>query len=191
MKQKTEIILGSKSPRRAELLDKANIKFRVEKIELEEIIPPSIPLNRVTKYLAELKNETYRRQFPKEIILTADTDVIFENQVLGKPNTSREAIEMLKKLSNKKHIVRSGFCISDSRTYYSDDDETIVKFKKLSADEINYYVRTFKPLDKAGSYGIQEWIGLIGVEWIRGNYENVVGLPINKVFRTLHNFIAR
>lgn len=180
-----DIILGSKSPRRAALLNAMHIPFKVQKLEVEEVVPDNMPAREVALYLSELKNKAYRDAFPDQVILTADTVVIYHDQILGKPKDLQEAMETLHMLSGEKHSVKSGFCISNKDRIVADDAETTVKFKNLTKDEIKFYVETFQPLDKAGSYGIQEWIGLIGIDWVDGSYENVVGLPTQKVYHAL------
>lgn len=185
MKHFNNLILASKSPRRKQLLEEAGIAFEVKTIEFEETFPEDMAAEKVAEYLAVEKNKAHRNAFGPGLILTADTVVVFNDRILGKPENATEARRTLALLSGKIHQVISGVCISDESKHLAFSSTTEVSFRELSQEEIEYYVENANPLDKAGSYGIQEWIGLIGVEWIKGSYFNVVGLPIDQVYQTL------
>ncbi|MEQ9230358.1 MAG: Maf family nucleotide pyrophosphatase [Cyclobacteriaceae bacterium] len=179
-----KIVLGSGSPRRAQLLKEMGFQFEVRPSDIDEIVPEEIGAIASAEFLARLKNE-HLMPAEDEIILTADTVVIYKNEILGKPVDKEEAKSMLTQLSDQAHLVISGVCIRDIKQTISFSTTTEVKFKELSPEEIDFYVEEFKPLDKAGAYGIQEWIGLVAVEWIKGSYFNVVGLPCDQVYHHL------
>jgi len=185
MKLSNKLILGSGSPRRKQLLTEAGFQFEVKIIPCDESFPSNIKVTEVAEYLAIEKNKAYREIVTNEIIVTADTTVVFKDQILDKPKNENEAIRSLETLSGKIHQVITGVCISSSNLKKSFSSNTEVKFKQLTKDEINHYVSAYKPFDKAGSYAIQEWIGLIGIEWIKGSYFNVMGLPIDLVYKVL------
>ncbi|MBC6401321.1 MAG: septum formation protein Maf [Ekhidna sp.] len=185
MKLSNELILGSGSPRRKQLLQDAGFKFQVKTIPFDEVFPNELEPENVAEFLAIRKNREQRKNIADQIVLTADTVVIHKNKILGKPNSSKEAIQTIKSLSGDIHEVITGVCISTRQKLISFSSGTEVKLKKLSSEEIEFYVTNFQPMDKAGSYAIQEWIGLIGVEWIKGAYYNVVGLPIAEVYEIL------
>ncbi|WP_425391355.1 Maf family protein [Ekhidna sp.] len=188
MKHFNNLILASKSPRRKKLLEQAGFEFEVKTIEFDEVFPKEMEASKVAEYLAIEKNKAHREAFQKETIITADTVVIFSDTILGKPKDKEEAKRILKILSGKIHMVMTGVCVSNEEKQVSFANLTEVKFHELTEEEIDHYVETAQPLDKAGSYGIQEWIGLIGVEWIKGSYFNVVGLPVDQVYHTLKEF---
>ncbi len=177
--------MASNSPRRKQLLEDAGFEFSVNTIDFDEVFPEDLEVHKVAEYLAIEKNKAHREAFNSGLILTADTVVIFTDKILGKPSSSEEARKVLKILSGKIHEVMTGVCISSEEKQVAFSNLTEVKFHELSEDEIDHYVNTAKPIDKAGSYGIQEWIGLIGVEWIKGSYFNVVGLPVDQVYQVL------
>jgi len=185
MKLSNKLILASGSPRRKQLLEDAGFDFEVKTIPFDESFPEDLPSEKVAEYLAKGKNKAHRQAFSDEIILTADTVVIFNDQILGKPVNAEEAISTIKLLSGKIHEVMTGVCISSPEKQIAFSCTTKVKFEELTETEIRYYVEKCKPMDKAGSYAIQEWIGLIGIEWIEGSYYNVVGLPMHQVYRIL------
>ncbi|MEP0985276.1 Maf family nucleotide pyrophosphatase [Ekhidna sp.] len=188
MKHFNDLILASKSPRRKQLLAAAGFQFEVKTIEFEENFPADMASTEVAEYLAVEKNKAHREAFKTGTILTSDTVVIFNDRILGKPNNAAEAFDVLKTLSGKIHLVMSGVCISNSEKQVAFSSTTEVKFKDLTEDEISHYIEIASPMDKAGSYGIQEWIGMIGVEWIKGSFYNVVGLPVDKVYQALSAF---
>ena len=185
-----KIVLGSKSPRRQELLAGIGIEFTIRTKDTDESYPSDLNTLEVPIYIAQNKaNALIEELASDEIIICADTVVIVDNIILGKPNNEKEAIEMLQLLSGKTHSVTTGVVIASSEKTTSFNSTTEVTFKDLSDEEINYYIDNYKPFDKAGSYGIQEWIGFIGVTSIKGSYFNVVGLPIHEVYNELNNFI--
>ncbi|MEA3504665.1 MAG: Maf family nucleotide pyrophosphatase [Bacteroidota bacterium] len=183
-------VLASKSPRRQELLRDLGINFTVEVREVEEIFPDGLSSVEIAKYLAELKVGGFEDSElqPKKIIITADTIVVCNGKVLGKPADREEAIEMLKMLSDNEHEVITGVCLKSSEKSKVFSTSTKVFFKKICQKEIEYYVDTFKPFDKAGAYGIQEWIGFVAITKIEGSYFNVVGLPLHDLYENILNW---
>ena len=181
------IILASGSPRRQQFFKDLDIPFRIELREIEEVYPLALKGEQITDYLADLKSKAFEPIKDKELLITSDTIVWCDDQALGKPKTAKEAYEMLRKLSGKKHQVMTSVSIKSSSFQIITNDITNVYFKKLSSEEIEYYVKTYKPFDKAGAYGIQEWIGFIGIDKIEGSYFNVVGLPVHKLYEELMN----
>ena len=179
------IILGSGSPRRQYLMNEAGFDFSVEKTEFNESFPDSLPIKQVARYLALKKAEYFRLKIQKEIVVTADTVVILDGAILNKPLDRPDAIRMLSSLSGKTHLVLTGVCIFSAEKEESFDDSTEVTFKKLSIAEIEYYVDNFKPYDKAGAYGAQDFMGMIAIERINGSFYNVMGFPIHKVYQHL------
>jgi len=180
-----KIILASKSPRRQELLKLMDIEFRVVLKEVDESYPEGLDPEEIAVYIAEKKAKAFDETVTDEIVLTADTIVCVNNQILGKPENEAHAIEMLQTLSGRMHEVITGVCLLYKHRYHSFYDVSEVFFGELSDEEIISYVHAYKPFDKAGSYGIQERVGLIGIERINGSYTNVVGLPTEKVYREL------
>jgi septum formation protein len=185
MKHFNNLILASKSPRRKQLLKVAGFEFKVKTIDFDEVFPAEMEPSKVAEYLALEKNKAHRTALKNGTIITADTVVIFSDQILGKPENEEEAVQTLKLLSGKIHQVITGVCISNEEKTISFSNTTEVKFHELNDKEIAHYIAIDPPLDKAGSYGIQDWIGMIGVEWIKGSFYNVVGLPVDQVYRTL------
>lgn len=182
-------ILASKSPRRQELLTSLGIQFTVKTKEVEELYPGDLSKEQIPVYLAELKAKAFQNQLSSnDLLITADTIVCLENEVLGKPADYNEAFEMLSRLSGHEHQVITGVCLSSEQKNESFYAITNVQFKSLSEEEIGYYIREYKPFDKAGSYGIQEWIGCIGIRGIRGSFYNVMGLPVQKLYEHIVNF---
>jgi septum formation protein len=179
------IILASKSPRRQELLKLMDIDFRIVLKEVDESYPYNLTPEEIAVYIAEKKAQAFDETVDNEIVLTADTIVCIDNQILGKPETTAHAIEMLQLLSGRMHQVITGVCLLYKHQYHSFYDVSEVFFSELSDEDINSYVTKYQPMDKAGSYGIQERIGLIGIERINGSYTNVVGLPTEKLYREL------
>ena len=187
--KKYNIILASKSPRRQELLKGLNIDFTIQTKEVEEIFPDNLVKEQIPLYLAELKATAFENDLSDaDLLITSDTIVWSNNQQLGKPKDRIEAIKMLQSLSNKQHEVITGVCLKNKAKTVSFTASTKVVFKELSNDEIEFYVDTYKPFDKAGSYGIQEWIGYIGIQKIEGTYFNVMGLPLFELNQHLKNF---
>jgi septum formation protein len=183
-----KLILASNSPRRQQLLKEAGINFLIKTKNIPEEYPPSFPLAEVAVYLAKLKAQAFLNDISDETIITADTIVLVDNKILGKPTDENDAVKMLEILSGKMHKVITGVCICNKQKEVIFDDTTEVYFKKLISEDIKNYVQKYKPLDKAGAYGIQEWIGLVGVEKIVGSYFNVMGLPIHRVVEELKKF---
>jgi|TARA_B110000046_G_scaffold145432_1_gene152589 septum formation protein len=179
------LTLCSHSPRRKQILKAANYKFEVKSVDVDESFPNEMVKNKVAEFIAIQKNKHHQKIFNNKTIITADTTVIFEDEILGKPNHFDEAKGMLERLSGQTHQVITGVCISNPTQCVSFSSTTEVSFKILSSKEICFYIDTFKPFDKAGGYGIQEWIGMIGVTRIKGCYYNVVGLPIQELCQAL------
>ena len=189
--KKYELILASKSPRRSQLLSQAGIPFRIQTQEVEENYPDDMPVEQVPVYLAQ-KKANAARSFLKEdheIILAADSVVILDGKIYGKPTDRADAHRILSELSGREHQVITGVCLITKHKEVAFGDLTKVKFAALSEAEIAYYVDHYKPFDKAGSYAIQEWIGLCKIEKIDGTYANVMGLPVERVWSTLENII--
>lgn len=186
-----QIILASQSPRRQELLKGLHIPFTVKNIEVEEHYPEHLQAEEIPLYLAELKAKAYIAACDSNtLIITADTIVWLQNRVLGKPKDIEEAKAMLRTLSGKTHTVYTGVCLYTQAKQRSFAVATQVRFAQLSEADIEHYVEQYQPLDKAGAYGIQEWIGYIGVEHINGSYFNVMGLPVQRLYRELKRFGA-
>lgn len=177
------VILGSASPRRNELLSGLGIDFNVQTIDVEETYPDTLRGIRIPMYLAEKKADAFADQVSEtHLLITADTVVLLNNQVLGKPANREDAKRMLKQLSGNTHQVITGVCISTAYRRKTFHTVSEVRFANLLEEEIEYYLEHFKPYDKAGSYGIQEWIGYIGVEQITGSFYNVMGLPVQRLY---------
>ena len=184
------VILASGSPRRQFLLRDLGLDFEVMVSEVEEIIPEKVTNEEVAVYLAELKAgsfdfETFR---PGTILIAADTIVCLDHYIIGKPKDKEDAVRMLQMLSGRRHEVITGVCIKSAdkmKTFFASSH---VYFKELSEGEIRYYVDTFSPLDKAGAYGIQEWIGYVAIERIEGSFYNVMGLPVKRLYEELVSF---
>lgn len=186
--EKYQIVLASNSPRRQQLLRDLNIPFTIQSSLGEETFPVELEVEEVAEYLAVQKADWFDDFDQNELYITSDTTVVLEDEVLGKPKNAEEAKKVLEALSGNKHKVITGYCLKSKDQQISGADVTQVKFKKLSEEEINYYVDNFKPFDKAGSYGIQEWIGMIGIKEIKGSYFTVMGLPTHKIFEKLKKF---
>lgn len=181
------LILGSKSPRRQELLRGMVLDFVIRTQDSDETYPHDLPLEHIAEYLAIQKAQVLLNTLANdELLICSDTAVIVDNQFLAKPESREEAIAMLNLLSGKTHKVITGVSLSTSSNQWSFSDTTLVTFSTLSSNEIAYYVDQFKPYDKAGSYGIQEWIGYIGIEKMEGSYFNVMGLPTAKLWQELN-----
>ena len=183
------IVLASKSPRRRELLAGLELEFTVESKDVEEIYPEGMPAEEIPVYLAQLKAAPYQGELDDNtLVITSDTIVLLNGEVLGKPTDADDAIAMLGKLSGAMHQVITGVCLTSALKTQSFSTTTNVYFRHLSAEEISFYVRTYKPFDKAGSYGIQEWIGYAAIERIEGSYFNVMGLPVQRLYQELLAF---
>ena len=183
-----DIVLASNSPRRKELLKEVGVTFRIQSSRGEETYPQNLVVENVAEYLAKQKADWFDDFSNNQLYITADTVVILEGEVLGKPTDANDASLMLQNLSGKRHKVVTGICLKSKNKQISSSVETYVQFRKLTAMQIEYYVNNYKPFDKAGSYGIQEWIGMIGIEKIEGSYFNVVGMPTQELFNELIQF---
>ena len=188
--QNYHIILGSNSPRRRELLAGLDLDFEVKVIPgLEEHYPPTLQPEEIPVFLARQKAEAYiPTLLDKALLITADTIVWNQNKVIGKPKDREDAIQMLQSLSGHEHHVVTGVCLTTTEKQKAFSVVSTVKFAALTDEEISYYVDKYHPFDKAGAYGIQEWIGYIGVESINGSFYNVMGLPIQRLYQELKKF---
>ena len=180
------LVLASNSPRRKQLLKDLGFSFTDKTHPVEENYPQEMNKREVAEYLAVKKNRVNRQFAPNEdTIITADTTVVLNEDLLEKPKDNQEARGMLERLSGKTHLVISGVCIANTEKEVSFSNSTAVTFSDLSAQDIAHYIEHFKPFDKAGAYGIQEWLGYIGIEKIEGSFYNVMGLPVHAVYSTL------
>ncbi|MEH6306387.1 Maf family nucleotide pyrophosphatase [Olivibacter sp. CPCC 100613] len=179
------IILASKSPRRKELLASLGLDFKVEVREVEETCPETMRGAAVALFIATKKAEAFRLKSDKDIVITADTIVSIDDQILGKPVDYEDAFKMLQLLSGRRHEVITGVALKTTEKVRSFYEVTAVYFNELNDEQINYYIKTFEPYDKAGAYGIQEWIGAVAVDHIEGSYTNVMGLPTAKLYKEL------
>jgi septum formation protein len=188
---KIKIILGSGSPRRKELLEGLGFEIKQDVRPITEVIPEHIQPKDAAIYLAELKAGAFKANEldDHEVLLTSDTTVVLDDKVLGKPKDSDEAFTMIQELSGKAHQVITGVCIKTNQKTELLSVSTDVWYKKLAAEEIKYYIEKYKPFDKAGAYGIQEWIGKIGIAKINGCFYNVMGLPTSEVYSTIRQLI--
>jgi septum formation protein len=183
-----KIILASGSPRRQQFFKELGLDFEIKLKEVEEIYPENLQGVEITNYLAELKASSFENDIQdNEVVITSDTIVWFENQALGKPKDYNDAFKMIQKMSGNTHEVITSVCFKTKKSTDLINCVTKVIFNKLTEDEITFYLDNYKPFDKAGAYGIQEWIGLIGISRIEGSYTNVVGLPTDLVFNYLKN----
>lgn len=182
-------ILASRSPRRHELLKSLGINFQVIVKEVKEDYPPGLPKEEIPVFLAELKAGPFSRELSgNDLLITADTIVWHNETVLGKPRNRDEAMKMLQQLSGSWHQVISGVCLSSVKKKKSFYSISNVQFKTLTPAEMDYYISNFHPFDKAGAYGIQEWIGFIGITHIEGSFYNVMGLPVQKLYEEIMQF---
>ena len=186
------LILASQSPRRRQLLSDAGIEYELApRFECDEVFPDDLPAAEVAEYLSRLKSEAYPLPLEKnDILLTADTVVVAGGEVLGKPADRADAIAIIEKLSGKEHEVITGVTLRSAGAIKSFSSHSKVYFRALSREEIEYYVDTYRPYDQAGSYGIQEWIGYVGIEGIEGSFYNVMGLPVQRLYCELDKFIG-
>ena len=182
--KKYDVILASNSPRRQELLKKLVPKFKIQVVPIEENYPKELAKEQIAKYLSELKSAAYQPT-KNQLIITADTIVSIGNEVLGKPKDFNDALEMLMKLSGKTHLVTTAVSLKTTEKLITFSDTTEVTFYKLTSQEMEQYITNCQPFDKAGSYGIQEWMGYFGIKKMNGDYYNVMGLPLHKLYRAL------
>ncbi|MFY8065640.1 MAG: Maf-like protein [Flavobacterium sp.] len=186
-----KIILASGSPRRQQFFNDLDLDFEIRLKDIEEIYPVEFQGVEITNYLAQLKSNAFEGEIAaNEILITSDTIVWLNNKALGKPKDYDDAFAILKSLSNETHEVITSVCFKTNKKTETIFDVTRVTFNQLSDEAIHYYLENYKPFDKAGAYGIQEWIGLVGITKIDGSYTNVVGLPTEKVYQYLSHFNA-
>lgn len=184
--KKYTLILASGSPRRQQFFKDLDLDFEIRLKEIEEVYPPELEATEITNYLAELKASAFEGELQtNEILITSDTIVWHNNKALGKPKDEQDAFEILKSLSNTTHEVITSVCFKTNEKIDLLHEITKVTFNELTDESIRYYLENYKPYDKAGAYGIQEWIGFIGVSKIEGSYANVMGMPTDKVYEYL------
>jgi len=181
------VILASGSPRRQQFFKELDLDFIIQIKEIEEKFPKHLKGVEITDFLANLKSQAFTNLTEKDLLITSDTIVWLENKALGKPKNKQEAYAMLKELSGKKHEVITSISIRNNNFQKIINDTTVVYFKEISDKEITYYINNYNPYDKAGAYGIQEWIGFIAIDKMEGSYFNVVGLPVHKLYKELMN----
>lgn len=187
--ERYKVVLASNSPRRKQLLEQLGVNFTTRVLSgIDESYPQDLPVEEIAEYISQKKATAYCEQMTEdELVITADTIVVCGNKVMGKPKDSEDACDMLRELSGKTHKVVTGVTITTKDKTISFSTITEVDFAELTEKEITYYVETYKPLDKAGAYGIQEWIGCVGVSRMKGSYYNVMGLPIFRLYQELKN----
>lgn len=185
--KKYELILGSASPRRKKILTDLGLTFKVKQQEVEEVFPNDLSGKAIAEYLAKLKADAYTLN-NNQIVITGDTIVVQQGNVLGKPKSDNEAKQMLTALSGNKHEVISAICLKSNQKTIVLSDCTQVYFNPLTTTEIAYYISNYQPFDKAGAYGIQEWIGQIGIHKIEGSFYTVMGMPVHLLYQALKTF---
>ncbi len=181
------LILASGSPRRQQFFKDLGLDFTIQVKSVDEVYPSHLKAAEITNYLADLKSKAFTNLGDNDLIITSDTIVWLEKEPLEKASNDQEAFEMLRKMSGKMHEVITSVCIKTVHFQKIFNDTTQVFFKELTDDEIRFYIQNYQPFDKAGAYGIQEWIGFIGIEKIEGSYFNVMGLPVHKLYKELMN----
>lgn len=186
-----DIILASNSPRRQQFLKDIGLDFRIKTHSVEEIFPEELKAAEISDYLVKLKAEPFKYLTEKQLVITADTIVWHNNQCLGKPKDRAEAVQMLQQLSGEAHQVVTSVAFTQAHQQMVIHQVSTVYFKALTAAEIDYYIDNYQPFDKAGAYGIQEWIGTVGIEKIEGSYTNIVGLPVAQVLATLEKICIK
>lgn len=187
--KKYTIILASGSPRRQQFLKDLNLDFTVQTKDVDEIYPKYLHGSEITNYLAELKAAAFEGELAEnDLLITADTIVRFHGKVLGKPKDADDAKQMLHELSGQVHEVITSISLTSVKKQKTFSDTTLVYFKDLSDEEIDFYIENYKPFDKAGAYGIQEWLGFIAVEKLQGSYFNVMGFPVHKFYKEIIDF---
>ncbi len=184
------LLLASNSPRRQQLLRDAGFEFTVKVKDTNEDFPKTMPVDEVPAFLARKKAEAFREELGNQIILTADTIVVIDKDILNKPKDASEAREMLRKLSGRQHQVITGVCVMTAESTESFIDIAEVFFRELSDWEIDYYIENCRPFDKAGSYGVQDFIGMVGIPRMEGSYFTVMGLPVHKVYQALSKYFV-
>ena len=180
-----KLLLASQSPRRKELLEKLGYEFEVIKFSCDESFPSDLHSAEVAGYISEKKANFYQDLKEDEVLITSDTVVVFNNEILGKPKDREEAFQMLQKLSGNTHEVFSGITIKSNKKTITKTDKALVTFADISEDEINYYINTGSPFDKAGGYGVQDWLGMAKISKIEGSYYTIMGLPTHLVYDEL------
>ncbi|MFP3592087.1 Maf family protein [Chryseobacterium sp. SIMBA_038] len=180
-----KLLLASQSPRRKELLSSLGFDFEVVKIDCEEILPENIEIGEAAAYLSELKANAFRNLVDDEVLLTSDTVVAIDNQILGKPKDEADAKKMLQQLSRTTHQVYTGITIKTIDKTITETDVADVELDEISDEEIDFYIKNYKPFDKAGSYGIQEWLGMAKIKKLSGSYYTIMGLPTHLVYKIL------
>jgi septum formation protein len=185
--KKYNVILASKSPRRQQFFKDLDIDFTIQLKEVDEIYPKELIGSEITDFLADLKSKSFTDLNENDLLITSDTIVWLDYKAFGKPKNEAEAYIMLRELSGEKHEVITSISIKNKGFQKIINDTTLVYFKELSNDEINYYIKNYQPYDKAGAYGIQEWIGYIAIDKMEGSYFNVAGLPVHKLYKELMN----
>lgn len=185
-----KVLLASNSPRREELLRGIDIDFEIKVLpEIDESYPDNLPVEEIAEFVAIKKSQPYRPSLCEdELVITADTVVLLDGKMFGKPANKKEAKKMLATLSGKTHRVVSGVCLTTTKKQTSFSVTSDVEFAELTSEEIEYYVEHYSPFDKAGAYGVQEWIGYVGVKHINGSYYNIMGLPIQRLYSELKKF---
>ena len=186
-----DIILASNSPRRQQFLKDIGLDFRIKTHSVEEIFPEELKAAEISDYLVKLKAEPFKSLTEKQLVITADTIVWHNNQCLGKPKDRAEAVQMLQQLSEEAHQVVTSVAFTQAHQQKVIHQVSTVYFKALTATEIDYYIDNYQPFDKAGAYGIQEWIGTVGIVKIEGSYTNIVGLPVAQVLATLEKICIK
>lgn len=184
------LVLASNSPRRQQLLRELGFEFTVEVRPTDELFPADMPASEVAGYLARHKAEQFAHDLGDKLVLCADTVVVVDNQILNKPADAFEARAMLEKLSRRSHQVITGVCLLNAEGYQTISDVAEVTFKPLTETEIEYYITHYRPFDKAGAYGVQEWIGMIGIPRIEGSFYTIMGLPLHQVYELLRPFMV-
>lgn len=188
--QNTKLLLASHSPRRKELLQQLGFEFEVVSITCDESYPKDLPASEVAAYIALAKAQAFRNPEPGEVLLTADTVVVLDNEILGKPRHEQEARKMLSRLSGNVHQVYTAFSLKTKSQTFTKTDVANVFFNEISDAEIDYYIKNFSPFDKAGSYGIQEWLGMAKIRKIEGSYYTIMGLPTHLIYAILTSLEA-
>jgi septum formation protein len=183
------LILASNSPRRKEILLAAGVPFQVQTQDSDESFPETMPANQVAGFLASQKNSAFKNLPSDTLLLTADTIVVIDNVILNKPANEQEATSMLQSLSGRTHTVYTGICLRINNEIITKTDQTLVHFKELTNWEINHYIKTARPFDKAGSYGCQDFLGMVGIPKLEGSFYNVMGLPVHIVYELLKPYL--